>query len=60
MSTLPVAAGLVRDGDELQLTDELIGQVVEAVRPSRPDGRGDTWTACRASTTASPAGLGTG
>jgi len=41
-----VAAGLVRDGDERQLTDELIGQVVEAVRPSRPDGRGDTWAGC--------------
>ncbi|CCK64981.1 hypothetical protein [Mycobacterium canetti] len=33
-------AGLVRDGGEEQLTDELIGQVVEAVRPGRPNGHG--------------------
>src|SRR5260221_9189165 len=30
------AAGLARDGGEAQLTDELIGQVVAAVRPARP------------------------
>ncbi len=30
-----VAAGLGRDGGEAQLTDELIGQVVAAVRPDR-------------------------
>lgn len=41
-----VDVGLVRDGGEAQLTDELIGQVVEAVRPVRPDGRGETWAAC--------------
>ena len=40
------AAGLVRDGGEGQLTDELIGLVVEAVRPSRPSGRGASWQAC--------------
>ena len=30
------AAGLVRDGGEAQLTDALIGLVIEAVRPVRP------------------------
>ena len=42
------AAGLVRDGGEAQLTDELIGAVVEAVRPARPHGRGEAWERCRA------------
>ena len=37
------AAGLVRDGDESQLTDELLGQVVAAVRPARPAGHGASW-----------------
>lgn len=35
--------GLVRDGGEEQLTDEFVGQVVEAVRPHRADGRGEAW-----------------
>lgn len=35
-----VAAGLVRDGGEDQLTDELLGQVVAAARPARPQGHG--------------------
>jgi Integrase core domain len=35
--------GLVRDGNEAQLTDELIGQVCERVRPHRPDGHGEGW-----------------
>jgi transposase len=39
------AAGLVRDGDESQLTDELLGQVVAAVRPARPAGHGSSWEA---------------
>lgn len=43
-----VEVGLVRDGGEGQLTDELIGQVVEAVRPERPDGRGQAWERCAA------------
>ncbi|MDQ3431147.1 MAG: hypothetical protein M3467_02800 [Actinomycetota bacterium] len=43
-----VAAGLVRNGDEGQLTDELIGVVVEAVRPQRSGGRGAAWEACAA------------
>ena len=37
------AAGLVRDGGEAQLSDEFIGQVVEAVRPHRSDGHGAPW-----------------
>ena len=43
-----VGLGLDRDGGEDQLTDELIGGVVEAVRPSRPRGRGAAWEACQA------------
>jgi transposase len=39
------AAGLAREGDESQLTDELIGQVVVAVRPARPAGHGASWEA---------------
>jgi transposase len=38
-----VAAGLARDGGEEQLTDELIGQVVAAVRPDRLNGHGAAW-----------------
>ncbi len=38
-----VVAGLDRDGGEEQLTDELIGQVVAAVRPDRPNGHGLAW-----------------
>ena len=41
-------AGLVRDGDLDQLTDELIGEVIETVRPGRPDGHGHTWELLRA------------
>jgi len=36
-------AGLRRDGGEEQLTDELIGVVVAAVRPARPSGHGQAW-----------------
>jgi len=35
--------GVLRDGGEDQLSDELIGSVVEAVRPHRSDGHGDGW-----------------
>jgi len=35
--------GLSRDGGESQLTDFLIGSVVEAVRPHRFDGHGESW-----------------
>src|SRR6516162_5272129 len=38
-------AGLARDGDQSQLTDELLGQVVAAVRPARPAGHGESWEA---------------
>jgi transposase len=41
-------AGLVRDGGEDQLSDELIGQVVERVRPARPGGHGQAWQALEA------------
>ena len=34
------AAGLDRDGGAGQLTDELLGQVMAAVRPARPQGYG--------------------
>ena len=39
------AAGLARGGGEAQLTDELLGQVVAAVRPARPAGHGASWEA---------------
>ncbi|MGH3519065.1 MAG: IS21 family transposase [Haloechinothrix sp.] len=42
------AAGVVRDGGQEQLSDELLGAVVEAVRPSRPRGRGAGWERCDA------------
>jgi transposase len=40
-----VAAGLDRECGVDQLTDELIGAVVAAVRPDRPQGYGATWEA---------------
>ncbi|MGZ6789288.1 MAG: IS21 family transposase [Mycobacteriaceae bacterium] len=40
-----VAAGLDRDGGAGQLSDELIGAVVAAVRPDRPQGYGAAWEA---------------
>jgi hypothetical protein len=40
-----LAAGLVRDGGEGQLTDELVGLVVAAVRPARRQGHGTGWEA---------------
>lgn len=36
-------AGLVRDAGVEAVTDELIGAVVEAVRPARPSGHGASW-----------------
>lgn len=39
-------SGLVREGGESQLTDELLGQVVLVSRPSRPDGHGESWRLC--------------
>ncbi len=38
-----IEVGLERNGPESQLTDEVIGQVCEAVRPCRPDGHGAAW-----------------
>ncbi len=35
--------GVRKDGGEVQLGDELIGSVVEAVRPHRCDGHGEAW-----------------
>jgi hypothetical protein len=40
-----VACGVVRDGGEEQLTDDLIGQVCERARPHRRDGHGQAWEA---------------
>jgi transposase len=36
-------AGVVRDGGAGQITDEVIGLVVAAVRPARPAGHGTAW-----------------
>ena len=41
--TAAVELGVDRHGGEGQLTDELIGQVLERVRPHRPDGHGEAW-----------------
>ena len=38
-----IELGVERNGDESQLTDEVIGQVCERVRPRRPDGHGESW-----------------
>ena len=43
--TAAVELGLDRSGGEGQLTDELIGKLVEAVRPQRTDGHGGAWRA---------------
>ena len=37
------AAGVVRDGGLGQLSDEVVGAVVAAVRPARPAGHGSAW-----------------
>lgn len=37
------AAGLLPGASPEAITDELIGQIVDAVRPVRPDGHGTTW-----------------
>ena len=37
------AAGLSRDADLGAVDDELVGVVVDAVRPARPNGHGDSW-----------------
>jgi transposase len=38
-----VEAGLARNGGLAQLTDELVGQVAQVVRPVRPGGHGRAW-----------------
>jgi transposase len=38
-----IELGVDRSGSEEQLGDELIGQVLERVRPHRPDGHGEAW-----------------
>jgi hypothetical protein len=46
-----VGAGLAREAGAGQLSDELVGQVAEVVRPVRPGGHGLAWEqleACRA------------
>jgi len=40
-----IELGLDRSGGEGQLTDELIGRLVEVVRPVRTDGHGGAWRA---------------
>jgi transposase len=42
------AVGLVRTASEDALTDELISQVCERVRPHRPDGHGAAWSVLQA------------
>ncbi len=42
MST-PLEAGVTVDGGVGQLTDEVLGRVVEIVRPHRMDGHGEAW-----------------
>lgn len=42
------AAGLVRDACPAALSDELIGAVVDQVRPARPSGHGASWDALAA------------
>jgi transposase len=37
------AAGVVRGGGWAQVTDEVVGAVVAAVRPARPEGHGEAW-----------------
>jgi transposase len=39
------AAGLVRDGGEGQICEELVGAVIAAVRPARRAGHGQAWEA---------------
>ena len=41
--TAAIELGVERSGGEEQLSDELIGQVLERVRPHRPDGHGEAW-----------------
>ena len=38
-----IEAGLARDGGLAQLSDDLVGQVAQVVRPARPGGHGLAW-----------------
>ena len=40
-----VAVGVTRDGGQGQLSDEMLGAVIVAARPVRPDGHGEGWAA---------------
>ncbi len=40
-----IALGVERTGSESQLTDALVGQICEQVRPKRLDGHGESWRA---------------
>src|SRR5271169_6228894 len=40
-----IELGIDRSGGEEQLSDEVIGQVLERVRPHRIDGHGEAWRA---------------
>lgn len=42
------AAGLVREAGFAAVDDELVGEVIAAVRPARPDGHGQAWEALAA------------
>ena len=53
------AAGLTRDAGLQAVTDELVGLVVEAVRPVRPHGHGAAWESAARTRGADP-GLGHG
>ena len=53
------AAGLSRDAGVAAVTDELVGVVVEAVRPARPNGHGESWDTAAGPRGADP-GLGQG
>ena len=55
-----VAEGLDRDGGAEQLCDELIGAVVAAMRPDRPQGYGSAWERCTPTTIGSNDWVGDG
>ena len=52
-----IGLGVDRSGGEEQLTEELIGQVVEAVRPHRTDGHGARGGCCSVRRSRSPVGF---
>ena len=43
-----LVSGLVAGAGEAQITDELIGQICERLRPHRPDGHGPAWAVIKA------------